>query len=85
MSSAPLVSTSMCVRDCAGSASTRSTRSRSAASGFTPLPSSLAARALSHNRVVVSVSAAGLAAAKRTSVPETSALGTSCSSLVSQE
>ena len=56
------VKVSICARACTGSASTRMTRARSAASGLTPWPSSLAASAFSHSRVCVSASAAGLAA-----------------------
>lgn len=68
-----------------GSASMRVTRARSAASGFTPWPSSLAANAFSHSRVCVSASAAGQATASCTSVGGTSARGSSCWSSVAQE
>ena len=78
----------MCMRACVGSASTRIKRSRRAVSAFTPLPSSLAAKAFNHRRVVISSSAAvpawPLAAARRTSVPGTSALATIWPSSVSQ-
>jgi hypothetical protein len=84
-SAALLPMTSMWARARAGSLTTFSTRSRSASSGFTPLPSSLAASAFSHRRVPVSVSAAGLAAASVASVAATTPRGTSWPSSVSQE
>jgi hypothetical protein len=66
MSAAPPVSTSMCCAPAPGRPA-RAHALRSAASGFRPWPSSLAARAFSHSRVVVAASAGGLAAARRAS------------------